>query len=117
MDQFTLYYAAVTRLNGGLQEKHLRRYKFCLTQRCRLHLGIVDKNAALWNYSQGNMPTPSWMALYHPGCKKKVLAVKAPRNLYTLTMSPSILQRNNKNQQVGLSKFPNNAHDAFLITN
>jgi hypothetical protein len=34
------------------------------------------------------MLTPSQMTLYHPGwCLRKVLAVKVPRDLYTLVMS------------------------------
>jgi hypothetical protein len=34
------------------------------------------------------MLTPLQMALYNPGCfLQKVLAVKAPRDLYTLAMS------------------------------
>ncbi len=44
-----LYYAAGTRLNGGLQKNTSEDSKFLLTQRCRFYLGRVDKNAALWN--------------------------------------------------------------------
>ena len=69
------------------------------------------------------MLTPEQMALYQPGCPlQKVLAVKAPGDLYTLAMSQvSYKDRTNtttvtKNwtSNVGLSRFPNNAHKPLL---
>jgi hypothetical protein len=70
------------------------------------------------------MLTPSQMALCHPGCFLQVLAVKAPRDFYTLAMSQvsykertkTTMVTKNWTSKVGL-RFPNNAHDAFLLTN
>ena len=70
------------------------------------------------------MLTPEQMALYQPGCLlQKVLAVKAPGDLYTLAMSQvSYKDRTNmtmvtKNwtSNVGLLRFPNNAHKPLLL--
>ena len=64
------------------------------------------------------------MALYHPGCLlQKVLAVKAPGDLYTLAMSQvSYKERTNTtmvtkdwSSKIGLSRFPNNAHEPLLL--
>jgi hypothetical protein len=51
--------------------------------------------------------------------------VKAPRDLYTLAMSQVSYNERTKTNMVtknrtskdGLSRFPNNAHEAFLPTN
>ncbi len=60
-----------------------------------------------------------------PGCfLQKVLAVEAPRDLYTLAISQvsykertkTILVTQNWTSKVGFSRFPNNAHEAFLLT-
>jgi hypothetical protein len=56
---------------------------------------------------------------------QKVLDVKAPRDLYNLAMSQAsykeriktIMVTKNWTSKVGLSRFPNNAHEAFLLTN
>jgi predicted nucleotidyltransferase component of viral defense system len=70
--------------------------------------------------------TPSQMALYHPGCfLQKVLPVKAPRDLYTLAMSRVSYKERTKTtmviknwtSKVRISRFPNNDHQAFLLTN
>ncbi len=44
-----LYYAAGTWLNGGLQEKHLRRLKVLSNPTLQIVFGKRNKNAALWN--------------------------------------------------------------------
>ena len=70
------------------------------------------------------MLTPEQMALYQPGCLlQKVLALKAPGDLYTLAISQvSYKERTNtamvtKNwsSKVGLSRYPNNAHEPCLL--
>jgi hypothetical protein len=51
--------------------------------------------------------------------------VKAPRDLYTLAMSQvsykertkTTMVTKNCTSKVGLSRFPNNAHEAVLLTN
>jgi hypothetical protein len=51
--------------------------------------------------------------------------VKAPRDLYTLAISQVSYKERTKTtmftkdwtSKVGLSRFPNNAHEAFLLTN
>jgi hypothetical protein len=56
---------------------------------------------------------------------QKVLAVKAPRYLYNLAISQVSCNERTKTtmvtinwtSKVGLSRFPNNAHEAFLLTN
>ena len=66
------------------------------------------------------------MALYHPRCfLQNVLAVKAPRDFYTLAMGQESFKERTKTtivtkhwtSKVGLSRFPNNAHEAFLLIN
>ena len=122
-----LYYAAGTWLNGGLQEKHLRRLKVLSNSTLQIVFGKRRQECStLELHSLANMLTPSQMALYHPGCfLQKVLAVKAPRDLYTLAMSQvsykertkTTMVTKNWTSKVGLSRFPNNAHEAFLLTN
>jgi hypothetical protein len=56
---------------------------------------------------------------------QKVLAVKAPRYLYTLAMSQvsykertkTMMVTKNWTSTVGLSRVPNNGHENFLLTN
>ncbi len=83
-----LYYAAGTWLNGGLQEKHLRKLEALLSSMLWIVSGKRRQDCStLELQSLVNMLTPSQMALYYPGCfLKKVLAVKATRDLYTLAM-------------------------------
>jgi hypothetical protein len=53
------------------------------------------------------------------------LAVKASRDLYTLPMNQvsykeitkTTMVTENWTSKVGLSRFPNNAHEAFVLTN
>jgi hypothetical protein len=72
------------------------------------------------------MLIPSQMTLYHHGCfLQKVLAVKAFRDYYTLAISQvpikdrtkTIMVTKNWTLKVGHSRFPNNIHEAFLLTN
>ena len=67
------------------------------------------------------------MALFQPSCllQKKVLAVKAPGDLYTLAMSQvSYKERTNTSMVTkdwssknGISRFPNNENEPLLLIN
>jgi hypothetical protein len=62
------------------------------------------------------------MALSHPeSFFQKILAVKAPKDLHILAMSKVSYKERTKTTMVNTSKveisrFPNNAHEAFLLT-
>ena len=77
-------------------------------------------------HSLANMLTPAQMAMHLPSCLlQKVLAMKAPRDLYKLAMSQvSYKEKTNKTMvtknwtnKVGISQFPNNAHESILLIN
>jgi hypothetical protein len=77
-------------------------------------------------HSLANMLTPAQMAMHLPGCLlQKVLAMKAPKDLYKLAMSQvSYKERTNKTMvnknwtnKVGLSRFPNNTPESILLIN
>ena len=121
-----MYYAAGTWLNEGLQEKFVRKLKVLSNSTLQIVFGKRRQECStLELHSQAKMLTPEQMALYQPGCLlQKVLAMKAPGDLYTLAMSQvSYKERTNttmvtKNwsSKVGLSRFPNNAHEPCLHT-
>ena len=120
-----LYYAAGTWLNEGLKEKFVRRLKVLSNSTLQIVFGKRRQECStLELHSLANMLTPKQMVLYQPACLlQKVLAVKAPGDLYTLAMSQvSYKERTNttmvtKNwtSKVGLSRFPNNAHETLLL--
>ena len=120
-----LYYAAGTWLNEGLKERFLKRLKVLSNSTLQIVFGKRRQECStLELHSLANVLTPEQMALYQPGCLlQRVLAVKAPGDLYTLAMSQvSYKERTNttmvtKNwtSKVGLSRFPNNAHKPLLL--
>jgi hypothetical protein len=122
-----LYYAAGTWLNEALQEKLLKRLKVLSNATLQIVFGKKRQECSTVElHSLANMLTPSQMALYYPGCLlQKVLAVKAPRDLYNLaTKQVSFKQRTQNTMvtkdwttNVGLARFPNTAHKPILLMN
>jgi len=122
-----LYYAAGTWLNGGLKEKFIRKLKVLSNSTLQIVFGKRRQECRTMElHSLANMLTPAQMAMHLPGCLlQKVLAMKAPRDLYKLAMSQvSYKERTNKTMvtknwtnKVGLSRFPNNAHESILLIN
>ena len=73
-----------------------------------------------WSFT---LLTTAQMALNQPGCLlQKVLGVKALGNIYNLAMSQVSYKKINTmvtkdwSTKIGLSRFPNNAHEPLLLT-
>ena len=101
---------------------------FSLTQHCRLYLGGGDKNAAsnLELHSLANMLTPSQMELHHTWVFfTKSFCCESSKRFVHPCNEPSIFKERTKTTMVtknwtskfGLSRFPNNAHEAFQLVN
>ena len=120
-----LYYAAGTWLNTGLHEKLLCRLKVLSNATLRIVFNKKRQDIRTNElHSLANMLSPAQMALHSPGCLlQKVLALKTPSNLYDLaSVQVSYKERTNSTivtkdwtSSIGLSRFPNNAHDAIKL--
>ena len=122
-----LYSATGTWLNGGLHKKIVKRMKVLSNSTPQIALGKKrqeSSNLELELHSLANMLTPEHMALHQPGCLlQKVCASKAPTDLYSLAMSQVSYKERTKStmvtknciSKVGLSQFPYNTHEPFLL--
>ena len=124
--QFSFFnYAAGTWLNGGLHKKFVKRLKVLSNSTLQIVFGKKRQECStLELHSLANMLTPEQMALHQPGCLlQKVCASKAPTDLYSLAMSQVSYKERTKStmvtknciSKVGLSRFPNNAHEPILL--
>jgi hypothetical protein len=120
-----LYYAAGTWLNKGLHEKLLCRLKVLSNATLRIVFNKKKQDIrTIELHSLANMLSPAQMALHSPGCLlQKVLALKTPSNLYDLASvqvsykawTNLTIVTKDWTSSIGLSRFPNNAHDAIKL--
>ena len=120
-----LYYAAGTWLNNGLHEKLL--CSLIVLSNATLRIVFNKKKQDIRTielHSLANMLSPAQMALHSPGCLlQKVLALKTPSTLYALASVQVSYKERTKltivtkdwTSSIGLSRFPNNAHDAIKL--